>query len=90
MKETLRFSDPRDALNFQIGMPVRNLTSDESAAQLLDLRPSISDRARDALLRHLPWFFPRVIVSRVDVDAGVIELQRQRWSWRRWQWTTMV
>ncbi len=103
MKETLRFSDPRDALNFQIGAPVRRPTAEarfsdvvsmvqggflskEEGVRLLDRRPSIADRAHEAMIRHLPWLFPRVVVSRVDVDAGIVELQQQRWSWSRWRW----
>lgn len=32
------------------------------------------------------WWRPRTVTSAVDAERGVITLECQRWSWRRWRW----
>lgn len=38
------------------------------------------------LCRRLPWFFPRVVIVDINVSAGIVTSEAQRWSWRRWKW----
>jgi hypothetical protein len=43
---------------------------------------------RAFLRRRLPWLFPRVVIVDIDVNAGIVTSEAQRWSWRRWKWET--
>lgn len=41
---------------------------------------------RHHLRRCTRWWRPRTVVTAVDVEAGVVALVTERWSWRRWRW----
>lgn len=79
-------SDASDAYNFRVGMP---MVWDASAPGLLRYA-SRRERLRMWLVRRWEratrWWRPRTVTSGVDVQAGTITLETERWSWRRWRW----
>lgn len=62
------------ARNYRVGMRIDNP------------RRSVRARLRRLWRRVTWWRWPPSIVRAIDVEAGVIELQSTRWSWRRWRW----
>lgn len=41
---------------------------------------------RDRWQSATRWWRPRTVTSSVNVEAGCITLDTERWSWRRWRW----
>lgn len=41
---------------------------------------------RDRWLSATRWWRPRTVCAAVDVEAGVVSMATERWSWRRWRW----
>lgn len=94
MSEEITLADPRDALNFRIGQPLvmienRKLcTGFDQGWTYRPARPRERAAAslRNAWHRATRWWRPRTVCAAVDVDAGVVMLATERWSWLRWRW----
>ena len=74
----------RDTYNFRRGMPVKMT----DAGQIVPMTRRERARAwfKRVWHRWTRWWRPRMVVSRINPDNGIITLERERWSWRRWRW----
>lgn len=77
MREIIRFAAPFDAVLFKVGEVVTPLSLADAPWHR---------RALIWISCHMGPLRSRVVVSRVDADAGEVELSSERWSWLRWRW----